>query len=408
MRKNYTIEDLILCIAGMCDIPGVPEIKVLTNDKKLIYSFAKQIRNDIGFTDRQLTLAQSKIDDYCNYFQDLDLEKIKQNTLLPIRSIDRSRWIRVIQEDHNYKIGVRFIYSNKLIDALSRVRKKLNETPEYNKEEKVHWFPYNENNLYQIVKAFENKNFELDDTVSTIYNKLCSLKQEDYVPGIYNLKIKNLPDNAKKTLINEVGEISLEKLFLYKERSIKYGLHYFDEHDLNESFKHKSDLVKNISYRTHTNVFADSSKYTIGDLFLSLEELKKFPILIVLEQAKCYDNLISIHNELFNLIDSSETSVMFRLDNHGEGLHFNEYIKTHNLNNKLDKNTKIVYTLENKVSKPLLNSDWKPQSIIVVKNYSVHGIKKILDCYTHNDLIIHYDESVSNRGILLGQKMDNI
>ena len=43
-------------------------------------------------------------------------------------------------------------------------------------------------------------------------------------------------------------------------------------------------------------------------------------------------------------------TVMFRLDNKDQdALEFNRYIKEHNLNNPVDKSTKIVYISNNKL-----------------------------------------------------------
>ena len=403
---NLSIENIIQCIAGSIEIPGISKIKILPNDRKLINSFSKQISNGIGFTDRQLLLAQKKVNDYKEYFQDLDIDNIVNVVDLPIRTIDRSRWIRIISDDNDNKIGIRFVYSNKLINSLNSIKKEISS--DYDPENKIHYFPYTEKNLYKIVKEFKDKNFELDDVVVEIFNKLDSFKKEDHIPGIYNLQLKNLSDKAINELNKELGNLDIDSLYLYKERHIKYGLHYFDDDQVNASLSSKNNFIRKLCYRSNINVVVNPDHVNVGELFLNLEDLKRLPILIVLDQQNCYDALTKFQKHLTNLVRLEDISVMFRLDNSGEGLFFNNYIKDNGLNNKLDKNTKVVYTLYTKISKPILNSDWNPKTVLFTKTYTVNNIRKATECYKNIDLMIHYDNETPNLNFYTGQKLEQI
>jgi hypothetical protein len=83
---------------------------------------------------------------------------------------------------------------------------------------------------------------------------------------------------------------------------------------------------------------------------------------------------------------------MFRLDN-TVGSDFNEYIKINNLNNLVDKSTKIVYISSSKVPKPLLQADWHPSAAITT--YSGYGAGKVDTLLDALDLVIHYDNESS-------------
>jgi hypothetical protein len=128
---------------------------------------------------------------------------------------------------------------------------------------------------------------------------------------------------------------------------------------------------------------------------LSLENLQRFPVLILVPQLSCHDIIVTVQEYIRNLIPPEDVSVVFRLDNMGEGILFNSYIKDQHLNNKVDSNTKIVYSLDNKIPKPLLTSSWSPQTIIVYGNSSGYvNTRKVLDCFSDKDLILYYGDQV--------------
>ena len=87
---------------------------------------------------------------------------------------------------------------------------------------------------------------------------------------------------------------------------------------------------------------------------------------------------------------------MFRLNNKDQdALEFNRYIKEHNLNNPVDKSTKIVYINNNKVSKPLLSSNWKPITAITTNSRQNNKVETYLG---ELDLVMHYNDDVIWRG----------
>ena len=67
---------------------------------------------------------------------------------------------------------------------------------------------------------------------------------------------------------------------------------------------------------------------------------------------------------------------------------------TYNLNNKVDNNTKIVYISNNKVPKPLLQSDWFPNAAITTTSGKSYGIQKLDSYLSTLDLVMHHDSEV--------------
>lgn len=394
LKENLSIEDLILCLAGIKPIDAeMDPPQLMSSDYTLIHSLGRQIFKQIGFTDKQYDLAKRKVNDYCSYFSFLpDLEQIKNTTSLPLREIDRSRWIKIERTDKGPRIAIRFTFQKKLISSIEELRRKISDKSDYDKENKTHYFEYSERNLFEVIEAFADKNFELDDLSLEIYQKLKQLRKEDHVPGVYDLIIKNLHPSGVSMLVEELGEPSKDNLLLYKDRAFKYGLDHVDP-VVNED---SNSLAFKIAHRKYPSIQINNQTHKLDNMLLALDKLSRYPILVLLPQESCHDSLIELHQYARNLISAKETSVVFRLDNQGEGIHFNNYIKDQMINNKVDVNTKLVYTLDSKIPKPLLSSDWSPEVILVYGTSRIPSTKRVLECYADKDLIIHYNDTLGS------------
>lgn len=377
-----------------------PQYKLDRSDHNLIYSFVRQVSRGLAFTDRQYELAKQKIIDYQDQFikNGLDPQPDLENVRLPLRKIDRSRWIKIVdypenivhQEGSGPYIAVRFTFQKKLISTIEAIKKASGSDGMYDKTNKIHYFYYSEKLLFDIINAVEGKNFELDELSQTIYQKLKTFKQEEHVPGVYNLELKNLHPNGVKEIIKELGDPTPDNLLLYHDRSIKYGLHYVDE----ISRQDESILAFKVGHRKRQAVAINNTVYSIGHLFTCLSELDRFPVLFIVPGKDAYETIVEVTQHARNFIPAEQTSVMFRMDNQGEGFEFNQYIKRENINNKLDINTKLVYTIDHTVPKPLLQSNWSPKAVVVSSPGNVPTTKKSLQCFSNVDLIIHYQDEV--------------
>jgi hypothetical protein len=388
-----TIRDIALedCLCLMND----SSMKLNSEDQKLIRSLSKQILRGIGLTDRQLNLARKKLDEYSDQLkkQNIDINLAKQNLCLPIRQIDRSRWINLIETDDGLKIQIRFSFQKKLIAAIDSIKKQIpSDQRTYNSNTKTHAFDYTESNLYKIVTAFTPYNFDIDSTVLDLYTELCELDPTNIIPGVYGFETCNLPDRAIELLEQEIGKPTANTLALYKDRSLKYGLHYFDNEALDKSMENLSKLAQKISSRSLPSVAIENSRYTIENIVLALEELERLPVLIVVPAETAEDSVVECHKNLRNIIAPEDTSIMFRLDNTESGAGFNQWIKQQKIANPLDFEKKIVYTLDNRIPKPVLNSEWQPNTVIsLAKSTMLVSMRKILNYYADRDLLIHYE-----------------
>ena len=400
--KLITIEDCIEALAGTHEhIVCSKEIE--SSDKGLIYSLARQTVRGTAYTDRQCELAISKATHYKSILEEVDIDVTTSVTQLrmPLRSIDRSRWIKLknIEQslitfnkpDEQY-IAVRFSFQKKLISALENINSK---PIHYDKINKTHYFEYNERTLHNVVSALTNKGFEIQPELQERYEilEMMNNNKKNYVPGIYSLKLKNLHAKAIDYAISTIGSPDVDNLAMYKDRDQLLGITHFDEDDLNNSIRKLTTLSQKIVKRTSSNILINSDEHVFDRVAESILELNRYPLLVVLNDETELENLQKVHQSFRNIFSNDDFCSLYRKENISPGnTEFNEYIKQNKLNNSLAIKSKVVYTSINKMSKVMLKSEWRPQAAILMGSRRSTKVDQFLQ---ELDLVIHYDTDVS-------------
>jgi hypothetical protein len=391
--QNKTIEDLIEIISGMTQGKFVFEIQ--NTDRNLMFSLGKQCLRQIPFTDRQYELAKRKILDYKDQFEANGIDGVEEkmnNLRQPLRSIDRSKTISLVEQNDQTMIAVRFPFAKNMIKYIE-ILNSIHKNKGYDKANKTHFITPTEKNIYRLIGNFQKANFEIEESLLEQYRKLLEMKENKnkHVPGVYGLQLKNLHNKAFDYAVSSIGEPSLDNLALYKDRQEILGINYFDEDDLQQSIHKLQPLTKKIINRSKQNILVNSLKYTVDNVVESVLELHRFPLLVIIpdndDSVECLQNVYECFKGI--VLDES-CSVMFRKDNKNQiDRNFNSFIKQKNLNNSLAKNSKIVYISNNKIPKPLLVSDWKPSAVLM---YGSRRTNMKLDSYVSEcDLVMHYD-----------------
>jgi len=401
-----TVEDCIEILAGLQEHEGT--FKIESSDYNLITSLARQTFRGTAYTDRQCELAKQKIIYYKSQYEDngYNIDIAIEELRMPLREVDRSRWVKLVSSPDNLLerdqvdgpwIAVRFIFQKKLISSIEQLKRSLGSAI-YDKENKIHYFPVTEKTVYEILSVFNEQNgFVVEEQIKDYYEKVLHMKnnKDQYLPGIYGLKLKNLHQKSFDYALSSIGEPNIDNLCHYYDQKDKFGLYHFDDQDVTLSIKSLNPLSQSIVKRSKNQIQLSTKKYTIENLAESVLELYRFPLLIVLDEKNCYSELTQFHRAFNGIIPNESCSVLFRLENNEEGSEFNQYIKNNNLNNLVDKNTKIVYINNSKVPKPLLKTDWIPNAAITT--YSGRSSKGKTDSYLAGlDLVIHYDDEVSH------------
>ena len=389
-----TIESYLELLTGLAD--SKQAFAVQSSDHTILNSIARQVHKGVGLTDRQYEVVKEKLLSYADQFTALEypIFEAVNNTRIPIRHIDRAKWIKLVEVDGHPYIGVRFTFNKKLISVMEALS-SIEERKLYDKMEKIHYFVYNEKNLYKVISELKDKSFEIESELRERYDilEMMNNNKNDYIPGIYGLKLKNLHAKAIDYMITSIGEPDTSNLALYKDRSQMFGIKHFDEPELNDSVSRLTSLSQKIVKRSYAQVLVNSNEHSFDRVAESILELNRYPLLVCLNDLTDFDNLQTVHHSFRNIFDNSDFCTLYRKENDiQENIEFNQYIKNNNINNPLAINSKIVYTTINKVSKTLLKSDWRPQAAILMG--SMRSTK--MDPYLNElDLVIHYDTDIS-------------
>ena len=371
-----TIEDCLSLLTGIIiPKPSFPKEQdfgyvIKSSDASILKSIAKQLSKGIALTDRQHALVKRKLIDHTNEFtkNGVDLNSCIDNLKYPLREIDRSHWLKILTYNDEDWLAIRFPFSKKIIDRIQELQSlqsiPLNKKPPY--KDHTHFFAFTPKNIFslmQIAKKFDTK-FSVHTEIKDIYAELLDYadNEDQYVPGIYNNNITNLPEAACKYLIQDVGKCNDKTLCLYYDRRHLYGLKHFDKDKVKLSMERKTPLTIKIMKRDTATVLIPSNKYRFKEIVDSIIELKRVPFVLVISPKNAAEQLESTHSVLKNYFDDKDMSVLFRLEDKSNP--FNKYIWKNKLNNSVAKNTKIVYISSNKLPKPLLKADFIPKMVL--------------------------------------------
>lgn len=394
-----TIEDCLEILLGF-DSNYSHNFSPKKEDVGILMSVSKQIGKGTALTDRQLDMLKLKLLEYKDIFKnlDVDVDEACSNLRYPLRQIDRTKYVKI----DNNSIKIRFPFSKKIIMLIEDIVRCIGREHHFHqKGSHIHEFTLSEQSIHQVVKRFKNKDFEIDQALLELYDRVSIMLEHasDYVPGIYNYEIKNCHPNAKKYMLDTIGLPSKDNIHLYKDRANMLGLIYFDSQLVTNAINNCTPLTQKIINRKKASVFINQKSYSISSIIESLFELDRFPIAVVVDEFRnndldCIDNFYTIHKALTNLIDNSQMSVLFRLDNNSsDNTEFNNYVKNNNLNNLVDENTKVVY-IKDKAPKFLIKNNWQP-SVCLSCCSNVRMMSRKHNFIGSVDLTVHWEKELS-------------
>lgn len=385
------IEDALEFLAGFAEQSH--EIEVQKSDIGLIRSIARQTFRGTALTDRQCELVKTKLIFYADelFNEGIEIANVIDQLRMPLRELDRTKSIKL---DDN-KIRIKFVFNKKYIGKIEELRNELGAS-DYNSRTKTHTYDLNEKACFEIIDRFNDCSFEIDKELQEWYEKIKDMKnnKSNYMPGIYGLQLKNIAKSAVDYMISDIGEPTIENLALFRDRADTYGLYHFDREDLEKSLASLTELSQKIILRSQTNVMVNSDQYTYKDLFASILELNRMPMIVLTSEKYCWTQLYNFSECTDNIVFPENISVMFRLDNSTEkNKTFNMFVKEKGYNTPLDKQTKIVYSKKNEIPKTIVANDWQPKTAIILGS---ERLNDKVDGYIKNcDLIIHYDNDTS-------------
>ena len=400
LNNIKTIEDCLSAFATSTkDVGNIP---LKLPDDQILLSLARQVKRNIGLTDKQYIIAKDRIKKYEDKFVPdhiLNLENVLGETRLPMRSIDRSKTITLC--DDKFKsvtsnvpwIKIKFPFNRKAMEKLQQISGHLVRELEYFHEKGTHdhYIKLTEKNIENIIESFGKKDFYVDPAILEMHESIIDVKNnpEKFVPGIFNDKLLNIPQLASTMLQNELGNINYSTRLLYRDRSLRYGINHYDYQIAGISMSEK------IALRSKPEVAIDSSN-DLSKIIESLVELKRTPILVTINDsdATILDETRKFFNEFTKYFPSNEQSVLFRVDNIPNTYTVNNFIKDNFLNNWVDENTKVVYIKNSALPKILITGVWKPITTISMDiELPKTTIKEYVKHYC--DLVVYHDSQTA-------------
>lgn len=392
MTEVQNIEDLLQVVLGKYGHNFV----LKSSDVNLLNSFDRQIVKGVALTDRQFNLLKLKLEIYTAQFKKQEIKNWQyaiQNTEGEFRQIDRTKSITIVKKEDivahhrsymNLKDGeyikVRFPFNKKYIAKLDAAI-SINNTKTYfhEKNSHEHYFKLNALNCYKLHQIYPD--WQTDNDIIEIANNVEKIIQDkdSYIPTYKNNNFYNIDEHI---FVNngDVKKIS--------DKSIRYG--FFIDEESNDT------LLDTVAFRKEPTVLADSQQYGFQDIVNVLDYLDRYPLLVCVDKEHAFEQVEQIHIALSKFIPNNLQSVMFRVESSDKiNSALNDFVKEKQLNNWVDKSTKVVYIKKDKLPKVLLKSDFKP--ITALCKSSLRSNRLVTNYVNFNcDLILYNDVSLSN------------
>jgi hypothetical protein len=243
-----------------------------------------------------------------------------------------------------------------------------------------------EKNIVTVVEAFQPIGFTIEEKILDFYKTIKSWEKTEVENQFLLTNIAN--DNFQKHIAADLGMHTAIDQNIIRDRSVRYQ--YFTD----KPEKNPENLTEKIANRDSAKVWVDKKTNSLEDVFKSIAELKRFPVLLVFDSydAKSnHKNLAEIGEILEKQGISDEVGIYFRLSSNDIGKEFNQLVKDKNYNCQLTASTKVVGVQNGKIPKFFLTSEWKPMSVISIDNMLRHSKTAVYASYC--DLVIAYTES---------------
>lgn len=356
-------------------------LSIPNRDKKILLNLFSLVNSDKFITKNQANLLVKILKE--NYIK-LNISNDHVQNFLdsptwskPFRIVQICKKIYTLK-DNFYEFFVEFSFNAKIKQVLLETQNKC-EFEFRQKSNTLYSISLTEKNLYTVIKVLKPFNFEISENLQNFYQEIeIILENKEFY-------IKKIEENKKylKDLEDEIGYENLENEDFLLDRRFRFG-YTFSPLNIPRNLQ---DLIVN---REKPKIWINSNKENFDQIIETIINLKRFPILFIMDQHNydlCSRNLVKIHESLISY--GKNCDVYFRLDS-GQGSKFNQYINENSLNKRLEKNTDSVIISNTKLPKFFLSSDWYPRSVISFSNAFTNN-KTSVWCNAV-DLIIYYTD----------------
>ena len=383
-----TIDQLLINLVNN-DLDKLKKI-VPTRDSKVLLSLSKIVTSPTYITENQGRLILKILNQYQESLEDIvsNLSTILQTPTWSkaFRPIDKTKKLYITTfHDGSAMLTIEFAFSatiRKLLQGLSDTISGITQQT----NGRIYFVDLTEHNVVTLVDILEKYEFEIDEKVKNYQKIIKSWSEQDVKDQFLLTNITHT--NFQKAITADLGIETAIDQNVITDRSIRYQ--YFCE----KSEKLPSTLTYQIANRKSTKIWISKKEIELENIFQSLSELKRFPVLVVFDtfdNKNCVEEMQNFSKclEKNKIIDN--VGIYFRLDNSEVGKQFNQIVAEKQYNCQLTDATKIVGVQSGKIPKFLLKSAWKPMSVISIGNPLRHSKTAVYaNCC---DLIISYTDN---------------
>jgi hypothetical protein len=356
------IEDLVLFV---CDpVNNFDKNLLPLRDMNILYSINSQIKKYMALTENQGKLVTKIFNENINLYSSiLNIKDILNNQLykMQFRKLEYFKKIYISKLDGNsHKIVIEFKPYNIKINNLL----KKNFSNNFYRDGKYRYIlSCNEKNILLVVNTFKNLEFDIDLSITDLYNKIKNIQNsiDSYIPiaSLDNEKIilSNCSNSVINYINNNISDNFMANCRLLRSLNIKLG------NDI-------TNKIMNSSITQSTKDFFNSkTSNSIKNNIDVINDTNSYPVLIIMRDDGELD-LLSRYIKYFTEsgIEYKHISVLYRSKENDD---FNTYIKENLLNNFVDSDTKVVF-IKYKIPKILYNLEFKPKMILNNLEFNAH------------------------------------
>lgn len=282
-------------------------------------------------------------------------------------------------------VSINFTFSSQIRKILAENVKKLSGLLTVHNG-KSYFADLTEKNIIVLVDMLKGHGFAFDERILDYYNTIKSWSKSDFESQFLLTNMVN--SNFQNHITADLGLTTPIDNYIIKDRSVRY------QYLTDIPAKTPENLTEKIAFRNSSRMWVDKKADSFEDIFSSLLNLKRLPVLLVYDATRAEECLENIQ-ELSRILEKngifSDVGVYFRLDSSSVGQEFNKFIADKKYNCQLDNNTKVTVIANGKIPKFFLKTGWKPMSIVTFGKL-LHNTKTTV--YSNNcDLVITWSDT---------------
>jgi hypothetical protein len=386
-KRMTTVDQLLLQIVNYSSTT-IEEL-VSKRDARILRSMASAIISSNFLTENQSKLLVRILRENQEKLKSVN-DNLVEQLLVPtwsreFRIFEQTKKLYISNSNDELSLIIEISYSSSLGKEIDNIGKSVSGMSA-GQSGKFYHADLTEKNIVTLVSRLKKLDFEIDQKIQNYY-EIIQLWSESEIRDRF--KIDTIThDNFQKQITSDLGIHTPIDQNIINDRSLRYQ--YFGE----KSGKNPENLTETVATRLTRQLWLDKNIIDLSDIFDTLRNLKRFPLLIVFDsndQKKCLEELVNLSKilEKNGIVDN--VGIYFRLGNDGIGKEFNQLIANKKYNSQLDNTTKIVGIASGKIPKFLLKTAWKPMSVISIGRLLQHNKTSVYaNCC---DLIINWSDT---------------